>query len=272
PVGRRVFANGLIQGAAAVGMACAFPVFGAMIDAWDWPVAFLTSGVITVVLGVVWWLVASDRPAPAAATIDQMDEPHSRWIAIIWNRNVILLTISYATVGYLEYLFFFWMNHYFGEILHIEKHRSRIFTAILLLSMACGMVAGGWLSDRLRRNFGAWVGRASVPMAGMTLGAVFLGLGVISEEIAWIVIWLALALAAVGATEAPVWTAAAEIGGPLGGTTAAIVNTGGNLGGFIAPMLTPIVSHAVRDYFQLSDQAGWQWGITLAGVLCLSGA
>jgi hypothetical protein len=26
------------------------------------------------------------------------------------------------------------------------------------------------------------------------------------------------------------------------------------------------------DSFGLSDQAGWQWGITLAGVLCLSGA
>src|SRR4051812_39035369 len=32
PVQQRVFANGLIQGAAATGMACAFPLFGAMID------------------------------------------------------------------------------------------------------------------------------------------------------------------------------------------------------------------------------------------------
>src|ERR1043165_6791516 len=70
----------------------------------------------------------------------------------------------------------------------------------------------------------------------------------------------------------PIWTAAVEIGGVQGGTTAAIVNTGGNLGGFIAPFLTPIVSHAVRNYFGLSDQAGWQWGISLAGIFCLSGA
>ena len=122
------------------------------------------------------------------------------------------------------------------------------------------------------RTSAPWVGRALVPMAGMTLGAVFLGLGVISQDILWIVLWLALALAAVGATEGPIWTASVEVGGRHGGTAAAIVNTGGNLGGFIAPFLTPIVSHAVRDSFGLSDQAGWQWGITLAGVLCLSGA
>jgi hypothetical protein len=111
-----------------------------------------------------------------------------------------------------------------------------------------------------------------VLMAGMTLGALFLGFGVISQEIMWIVIWLVFALATVGATEAPTWTASVEAGGQHGGTPAAVVNTDGNVGGFIAPFLTRIVSHAVRDPFGLSEQAGWQWGITLAGVLCLSGA
>src|SRR5260370_29705487 len=109
-------------------------------------------------------------------------------------------------------------------------------------------------------------------MAGITRGAIFLGFGVINEEIMWIMIWLALALAAVGPTEAPTWTASVEVGGQHGGTPAAVVNIGGNLGGFIAPFLTRIVSHAVRDSFGLSEQAGWQWGITLAVVLRLSGA
>lgn len=287
PIHQRVFANGLIQGAAAVGMACAFPLFGALIDAWDWPAAFLASGIATVALALVWWVYATDRPParrPAGASLENegrpevppsgssTPRPEIGWFSLFRNRNVLLLTISYATVGYLEYLFFFWMNHYFGNILHIDKDRSRIYTAILYGSMAVGMVGGGWLADRLRTRFGSWSGRALVPMAGMTFGAIFLGFGVISEGIAWIVLWLALALLAVGASEAPTWTASVEVGGSQGGTAAAIVNTGGNLGGFVAPFLTPIVSHAVRDTFGLSDQAGWQWGITLAGVMCLSGA
>jgi len=297
PAHQRVFANGLVQGAAALGMASAFPLFGALIDAWDWPAAFLASGTLTMLLSIAWWIFAADRAVVVSrsetvtqrsetvtqrsetvtqrsetVTEQRRDPQPTGWLTLFQNRNVILLTISYAAIGYLEYLFFFWMNHYFDKILHIDKDRSRIYTAILLLSLAVGMIAGGGIADWLRRRFGAWVGRALVPMVGMTLGAVFLGFGVISEEIVWIVVWLALALAAVGATEAPTWTAAVEVGGRHGGTAAAIVNTGGNLGGFIAPMLTPIVSHAVRDYFGLSEQAGWQWGISLAGVLCLSGA
>src|SRR5262249_39089141 len=62
PLHQRVFANGLVQGAAAVGMACAFPLFGALIDRWDWPTAFLVSGTFTMFLGLVWWAYAADRP------------------------------------------------------------------------------------------------------------------------------------------------------------------------------------------------------------------
>ena len=63
PVHQRVFANGLIQGAAATGMACAFPSVGRMIDFWDWPIAFLVSGILTINLALVWWIFAADRPA-----------------------------------------------------------------------------------------------------------------------------------------------------------------------------------------------------------------
>src|SRR5262245_34124372 len=62
PLHQRVFANGLVQGAAAIGMACAFPLFGALIDAWDWPAAFLASGTLTTLLGLVWWAYAADHP------------------------------------------------------------------------------------------------------------------------------------------------------------------------------------------------------------------
>ena len=194
------------------------------------------------------------------------------WFTLLTNRNVVLLTISYAAVGYLEYLFFFWINHYFGTILQIPKERSRIYTAICNLAMAVGIAGGGWLADWLRKHHGSWSGCALVPMAGMICGAIFLGLGIVSGEVAWIVFWLALAHLAVGAAEGPVWTAAVEFGGRHGGTAAGIVNTGGNLGGFIAPFLTPIVSHWLRDSFKLTDQAGWQCGIALGGMLCLFGA
>ena len=66
---------------------------------------------------------------------------------------------------------------------------------------------------------------------------------------------LALALAAVGACEAPIWTTAVELGGRRGGTAAGICNTGGNAGGLLAPIVTPLVSNWVSARFELDANA-----------------
>jgi hypothetical protein len=39
----------------------------------------------------------------------------------------------------------------------------------------------------------------------------------------------------------------------------------------ILDVLDLVLPLAARDSYGLSEQGGWQWGITLAGVLCLSG-
>src|SRR5207247_10131534 len=103
-------------------------------------------------------------------------------------------------------------------------------------------------------------------------GGVRLVLGVLVQETLWIVTWLSLALAAVGAAEAPVWTTAVELGERQGGTAAGICNTGGNAGGLLAPILTPLVSGWISRQWELSEQAGWQWGISLGSGVALLGA
>jgi dipeptide/tripeptide permease len=70
------------------------------------------------------------------------------------------------------------------------------------------------------------------------------------------------AMGALGLCEGPFWTTAVEMGGRRGGTTAALMNTGGNAGGLLSPVLAPHLSH----YF------GWQVGMGLAGVVAVGGA
>jgi MFS transporter, ACS family, D-galactonate transporter len=157
-------------------------------------------------------------------------------------------------------------------VLHLGDNLSRACATILSLAMAAGMVLGGWLASWLEARHGGPRGRALVPAVGLGAGAGLLVLGVLAEDMAWIVAWLALALAAVGACEAPVWTTAVELGGRQGGTAAGLCNTGGNAGGLLAPVLTPLVSAWVSEHFALSEQAGWQWGIGLGALVGLLGA
>jgi ACS family D-galactonate transporter-like MFS transporter len=264
--GGRSRTNGLVNGSALLGIAVTPLLFGALIDRFDWPVAFVITAGFSAALALIWVAFATDhpqgstgRPVPIG---DGTPAPgKAPWLALFAQRSLILLTLSYATVNYFQYLFFYWMNYYFHTVLELPEATSRSYAAIPPLAMAAGMPLGGWLSDRLERASGTIRSRRIVPMAGMTAGALLLILGAFAQSPAWIVVWFALALGAVGAAEGPFWATAVELGGRRGGSAAALFNTGGNAGGLLAPIVTPVVG----QYF------GWGYAVGFGGVICLLG-
>lgn len=310
PLSQRALGNGLVNGAALVGIASTFVGFGRLIDWLDWPAAFLISGAVTGLLGLVWLACASDYPAqsrslpvfvPGAETKRPPPAPEERlrrggefadappapflrpaaeppalraippapadtfrtsaagWLSLLRNRSLLLLTISYAAVSYFEYLFYFWTEYYFADVLHLRKEDSRLYATLLNLAMAAGMMLGGLVSDRLVRRWGLRVGRAAVPVGGLLISAAFLGLGIAVTEPWAVGACFAVAMACAGACEGPCWATAVELGGRHGGTAAGVFNTGGNLGGLLAPVVTPWVS----------ARLGWPWGIGLGAGACL---
>jgi len=300
PFHQRAWMNGLVMGAALLGIAGAPVLFGILIDRLDWQKAFVVSGIVTGIVALGWWAYAKDYPrqhrlvnASERDLIQKRDElslegvrdqppssadfsddiprrvshvgvqnrSSSGWLNLLSNRSLLLLTLSYSAVGYFEYLFYFWMHYYFEDILHLGEQQSRYYASILYLAMAAGMFLGGGISDWLQRYYGYRFGRAAVPVAGMLASAVLLGLGIAVTQPFWIVTYFALAMAAIGASEGPFWATAIDIGGSRGATSAGIFNTGGNAGGILAPIITPWVSTHI----------GWQWGISLGGIYCLLG-
>lgn len=291
PVQRQALANGLVTGAASVGNACAPFVFGALMDLYGWPLAFITAGVATAAL-TAWWLfrtahmpsLGSAHRQKLQALVEparQADDRASRkvlaprdypWWRLLQNRSLVLLTIAYGALGYYEYLFFFWSQYYFKDVLHFEKWQSRSYSAILMLSAALGMFLGGWVADRVARSFGLWAGRVLVPIIGFVSASGFLGLGLLvasrvgerpwtPAEICALVGCLSLAMAGIGSIEGPLWALAVALGGRRGGTAGGILNTGGNLGGMPAPYVTPF----------LAARFGWTFAVAVAGVVCAIG-
>jgi len=274
PQERRALANGLITGAALLAYAAVHPLFGALIDRFDWPVAFLISGGCTAALALVWFACSSDRPRldsevrlsgprHSQAATHSISVPVSEGLGrLLRDRNLLLLTLSYAAVGYFQYLFFYWMHYYFDEVVHMGKTESRFYAGMPNLAMALCMPLGGWLSDRAQCIFGQRSGRTIVPKAGMVASAVLLLSGIVATRTSWIVLWFTLSLGVLGLCEGAFWTTAVELGGPRGGTAAAVMNTGGNGIGLLAPLVTPFVG----------ARLGWTWGISLGAVIALAGA
>ncbi len=260
PAGSRSRTSGLVTGSALVGVAVTPLLFGALIDLIDWPGAFLIASVATFALAVAWSQCVAKDPVHRDSHRDRESSMFAGWWSLLKDRSLILLTISYGTVGYFQYLFFYWMNYYFQTVLKLPESRSRAYAAIPPLAMAVGMPLGGWISDRLEKAYGRRARRV-MPMAGMLFGAILLIVGVMATEPAWIVMWFALALGVVGTTEGAFWVTAIEIGGRRRGSSAAIFNTGGNAGGMLAPVMTPWIG----------QRYGWGYALALGALICLVG-
>jgi len=261
PATKQTTANGLITGAALLGNACTPPLFGALIDKVDWPTAFLITAACTAVLGLIWWLATRCLRTEAQSGSRSQLAPIP-WAEFLKSRNLVLLTLSYSAIGYFQYLFFYWMHYYFEQVLGMGKDESRNFAALPSFAMALTMPLGGWLSQVVHVRRGWRAGRVVVAGLAMFGAVVFLVAGVITKVNILTVVFFTLALGSLGLSEAAFWQTAIEVGGPRGGSAAAVMNTGGNGIGFLAPVITPLIAR----FF------GWQAGIALGAVVCLLGA
>jgi MFS family permease len=274
PGPQRASLNGLVNAAALAGISCTYYLFGFMMDRLGWPGAFVAAAVVTGLVAAAWAATAASGPAQHAGVneaerrlivAEAPGAPASTRVSALppWKkRSVMLLTLSYAAVGYFQYMFFYWMQYYFEEKLGLGKDRARLYSTIPSVAMALGMAVGGRLTDIAQRWVGARRGRVLVTVTGMVASAALLLAGILFKDPVWIVTCFSLALASLGASEGAFWTTATDLGAERAGVAAAIVNTGGNAGGALAPLLTPLIG----------EHFGWQGGMAVAAVLCFLGA
>ena len=261
PMAHQARVQAFIIAGACVGGALSPILFTWLMSLYAWRGSFYIASVITAALALLWIGYVRKLPHRVETTSGRHGEMRS-WRRLLINRNLALLTFAYLTVGYFEYIFFYWIYYYFGEVRHIGFAQSARYTTVIFLVMLVMMPLGGWISDWLTRRYGPNLGRRVVPMAGLTIGALLLFLGVTTLDSGAATVRLALAVGFASFCEGPFWAMTIGIGGAKVGTAGGIMNAGGNVGGFLSPVLTPLVA----KYF------GWSWGLFTGSAIVLLGA
>jgi sugar phosphate permease len=275
PLRERSFANGLVTAGALVGIALTYPVFGWLMDHVGWPAAFVVCGMALMLFAVVWFVLSADSPEhhprankaeralvnEGAGTPARTRATLREVLGLFQNRNLVLLTLSYGALSYVQYMFFYWIEYYFKNVMKQSVSESREAAFIITMAMAVGMAGGGWVSDRLCRWLGLVWGCRVVAIFGMTLSAVFSVVGVSTSDPREVVWCFSLALGALGLCEGIFWTTAPTLEPRNGALGCALVNTGGNGVGMLAPIITPI----------LGQQFGWTTAIVVACGICAIG-
>lgn len=274
PVERWGFAQGLQVGCAWIAAAATPPMVAILMERFGWQAALAYTSAPAILLTAVWYGYGRDRPhehpgIPAgelvglALTAPVAERPTlARMRALLGNRQLLLVTLSYLLTNYVFYLVTFWCFLYLVQERKFSVLESGWLASVPFLVAAVASTAGGSVSDWLVSRLGEGRGRRLLPVTTLPLAAAFLYLTVTAADPYCALVALSLAFAAVELNEGPVWAAAMRVAPADAMASTGVLNTGGNLGGVLA---TPVIAF-------LSAQGDWHWVFITGAALSLASA
>jgi ACS family glucarate transporter-like MFS transporter len=276
PNQERGLANGIIFAGVGTGAATAPPVISYIINHYGWHWTFWITAMIGIGVGVVWFLIARDRPedhpwmtaeelAYIRAGIPKSGPAGSGtvpWGAIFRSKEVLAVTGSYFSFCYVAYLFFSWFFTYLREVRGLNLNASAVYGMLPFMAMTICSPVGGWISDSLTQRYGKRIGRCGIGVAGLALTAVFLAVGTRASSAPMACLVLAGGAGALYLAQSSYWSVTAGIAGHSAGSVSGVMNMGGQFGGVVTASLTPLVA----------AHYGWTTSFLLAAGLALCGS
>lgn len=270
PVGGWAFPTGLTSTGLTLGYAAAAPIVTGMMLSLGWRVTMMLLTPLGLILGALWWWYSRDNPADHPATNDEevqlimanrppmvtskLNPPG--WVRILKDRNMILLTLSYAFSNFIFYSVFTWFPYYLITVLNIDPTDSGYATASQWMAAAAGAALGGWLCDRWCKKMGLrWGGRWPI-VIGQVGCVVFLVIGAYHSDPTVAVIMFALCFFFQQITEGAYWSSSIAIGNQFAGAAGGVINTGANAMGALNALLVP----------WFASLYGWSFAIASAGI------
>jgi ACS family glucarate transporter-like MFS transporter len=254
PPSRWAFVQGLQTMGLQLGAAATPPVVAALMLRLGWQQAMFWISAPALAGIAAWARYARNTPREhsgvSAAELAEIgprpvDEAagrpgRGRVLAVLADRNVLLLFGSYLCMNYVFYLLANWVFLYLIQERHFSVLESGFLATAPPLAAAFGAGIGGVLTSALCAGIGNRWGYRLVPLIALPTAGVSLLVAVHAGSPYAAVAALAACYGAVELTEAAYWGTAMTVGGSDTMTVSGIMNTGGNLGGILG---IPIVAY-----------------------------
>jgi ACS family glucarate transporter-like MFS transporter len=282
PVQERGRANGWIFAGVGAGAGLSIPVLTWINSRYGWRDSFWFSAAAGVVVGLAWYAMARDVPeehprvsgeelahiqanrSPGAMRQSDARSPadsQGSWRAAILNRNVVALTLSYFTFGYVAWIFFSWFFIYMAQVRGLNLKASALVSMLPFIAMTVCCLSGGLISDRLTKKIGLRWGRGGIAAVSFALTAVFLVVGSQVQGPYAASMILAGGAGALYLSQSSFWAVSADIAGARSGVVSGVMNMGCQIGGAVTASLTPYIA----------SRMGWIAAFVLAAALAVIG-
>src|SRR5260370_2335937 len=240
-----------------------------------WRSSFWMSAIIGLIDGTAWYFVARDTPEEhslvsaselahiqAGRTAKFAKDGRIPWSTIFASKEVLALTLSYFSFGYVAWIFFSWFFIYLAKVRGLDLKVSAFYSTLPFMAMAACSPLGGAISDKLTKLYGKRAWRCSIAVFGLLLTAVFLSFGsqVHSARLPSVV--LAGGAGALYLSQSSFWSVTSHIASGSSGSVSGFMNMGNQFGGALTASLTPF----------LASRFGWTTSFFVAARLSLLGA
>ncbi len=276
PVQERGKANGWIFAGVGAGAALTPPIITAIMLAHGWRLSFWICAAIGLFAGLVWYLLARDRPEqhpgvsprelahikagiPPSSYGMRKDSP---WGAIFSSRNVWVLTLAYFSFGYIAFIFLNWFFIYLADVRGLNLSKSALYAMMPFMAMTACCLIGGWINDWLSRHKSLYIGRCVLASGALLLAGVFLVLGSRASDTLLATITLAGGAGALYLAQSSYWAVSADIAGAHAGVVSGLMNMGCQIAGAITASATPWIA----------QQFGWDMAFYVAAGFAVLGA
>jgi ACS family glucarate transporter-like MFS transporter len=269
PAQRWALANGLQTSGMLLGGAVTPPLLVGLTHWVGWRAALLSIALPVTVVFAAWAWYGRDAPqehpkvtpeelAELPPTVGAPSQITARRLgAILTDRNILVLSLSYLCMNFAFYLLTFWSFLYLVQVRHFSGVASGIAGMLPWIGAALGAAVGGALTDRASERFGFRWGYRLVPLISLPMAALLL-LGTVSVATPWTaVLALGLAIACIEVNEGAYWAAVMQVARSDTAAAAGVLNTGGNVGGVVCQ---PVVAY-------LSGAGGWDVAFATGAVM-----
>jgi len=283
PTHERGLANGWIFAGVGAGAGLSPPLITYLMIQYGWRASFWVCAGIGFIAGGIWYVLARDTPAehPDVSTselalihsglaLDKETDTESLgsrpalvpWSKVFASKEVLAVTLSYFSFGYVAWIFFSWFYIYLAKVRGLNLKASAFYAMLPFLAMAACCTLGGAISDRLTRSRGPRLGRCVLACVVMIAASVFLVFGSRAESARLASIVLAGGAGALSLAQSSFWSVTADIADRSSGSVSGFMNTGAQIGGAVTASLTPAIA----------ARFGWTASFLVAAALCFLGA
>lgn len=153
----RSIAVGIYSMGGTLGAAVAVPLAAGMTLRYGWRVTFVATGVIGLVVALLWMLIYRDPPDRAA-------QPSSvPWAVVLRQKRIIPLLVSRMMTDSVWYFFLFWSVKYLQDSHGLTLATVGTTLWVLYVAADAGSLLGGWVSGR----FVGWLSPVGARLAVM---------------------------------------------------------------------------------------------------------